>query len=79
MTCVPGEGYIVVYGKNEDGSLEANFLTKGTPSFEQYYIVDESENLVQSLADYDQQLVESKRLYYFIKKMINVDIKLSVF
>lgn len=53
MTCVPGEGYIVVYGKNEDGSLEANFLTKGTPSFEQYYIVDESGNLVQSLADYD--------------------------
>lgn len=34
---------------------------------------------MQSLADYDQQLVESKRLYYFIKKMINADIKLSVF
>ena len=33
-------------GKKEDGSLDANFLTKGTPSFEQYFVLDEDGNLV---------------------------------
>ena len=61
VSCSPGNGYLVVYGQKEDGSLDANFLTKGTPSFEQYYVMDESTGtIIQSLAEYDQQLVESK-------------------
>lgn len=61
VSCAPNNGYLVIYGKKEDGSLDANFLTKGTPSFNEYYIMDEKTGvIVQSLAEYDQQLVDSK-------------------
>ena len=39
--------------KKEDGSLDANFLTKGTPSFAQYYVLDENGEIVESLEEYD--------------------------
>lgn len=61
VSCAPGNGYLVIYGQKEDGSLDANFLTKGTPSFEQYYVMDETTGLiVQPLSEYDRQLMESK-------------------
>lgn len=61
VSCAPNNGYLVIYGQKEDGSLDANFLTKGTPSFSEYYIMDEKTGIiVQSLAEYDQQLTESK-------------------
>ena len=50
----------VIYGKKEDGSLDANFLTKGTPSFEQYYVLGENGEIVQSLHEYDEQLQQMK-------------------
>ena len=33
VKCAPNNGYVIIYGKKKDGSLDANFLTKGTPSF----------------------------------------------
>ena len=59
VTCAPYNGYLVIYGTKEDGSLDANFLTKGTPSFKQYYVVDETGELVQPLEEYDAQLEET--------------------
>ena len=58
VKCAPNNGYVVIYGEKEDGSLDANFLTKGTPSFAQYFVVDNDGNIVQSLEAYDQQLEE---------------------
>ena len=58
VTCAPYNGYIVIYGKREDGSLDANFLTKGTPSFKQYYVLDNEGNLIESLEDYDYRIEE---------------------
>lgn len=55
VTCAPNNGYLVIYGKKEDGSLDANFLTKGTPSFSQYYVLDDNGEIVQSLQEYDDQ------------------------
>ncbi len=55
VTCAPNNGYMVIYGQKEDGSLDANFLTKGTPSFAQYYVLDENGNMVQTLEEYDKQ------------------------
>ena len=59
--CKPGDGYLVIYGKKEDGSLDANFLAKGTPSFEQYYVLDENNKIVESLSDYDARLTKQRQ------------------
>ncbi len=58
VKCAPNNGYVVIYGKKEDGSLDANFLTKGTPSFAQYFVVDQNGNIIQSLEEYDKQFEE---------------------
>ncbi len=55
VKCAPNCGYLVIYGKKEDGSLDANFLTKGTPSFSQYFVLDEHGRFGQSLEEYDMQ------------------------
>ena len=60
VKCAPNNGYVVIYGKKEDGSLDANFLTKGTPSFDQYYVLGENGEIVQSLHEYDEQLQQMK-------------------
>jgi hypothetical protein len=60
VKCAPNNGYIVIYGKREDGSLDANFLTKGTLSFDQYYVLGENGEIVQSLHEYDEQLQQMK-------------------
>ena len=60
VKCAPNNGYVVIYGKKEDGSLDANFLTKGTPSFSQYYVLDENGEIVQSLQEYDDQLQQKQ-------------------
>ena len=59
VQCAPNNGYIVIYGTKEDGSLDANFLTKGTPSFEQYFVLDEDGNIIQTLSEYDEQVSEN--------------------
>lgn len=61
VTCEPGNGYFVIYGMKEDGSLDANFLTKGTPSFNQYFVLDSDGCIIQSLKEYDDNLVENKK------------------
>lgn len=58
VSCAPNNGYLVIYGKKEDGSLDANFLTKGTPSYNQYFVLDEDGNIVESLKEYDMQKEE---------------------
>lgn len=60
VTCKPDNGYLVIYGTKENGSLDANFLTKGTPSFQQYFVLDENNKIIQSLEEYDQNLVIKK-------------------
>lgn len=60
VTCAPNNGYLVIYGKKEDGSLDANFLTKGTPSFKQYYVLNSENKIIQSLEEYDESLVSNK-------------------
>lgn len=60
VTCAPNNGYLVIYGKKEDGSLDANFLTKGTPSFKQYYVLNSENKIIQSLEEYDESLVPNK-------------------
>lgn len=59
VKCAPNNGYVVIYGKKEDGSLDANFLTKGTPSFKQYYVLDENGDIAQTLEEYDSQLQQT--------------------
>ena len=58
VKCAPNNGYVVIYGKKEHGSLDANFLTKGTPSFDQYFVVDKDGNIIQTLEEYDKQFEE---------------------
>ncbi len=59
VQCAPNNGYLVIYGTKEDGSLDANFLTKGTPSFEQYFVLDEEGNIIQTLTEYDEQIQDN--------------------
>ena len=53
--CAPYQGYFIIYGKKEDGSLDANFLEKSTPSFSQYYVLDGNGDFIQTLEEYDDQ------------------------
>ncbi len=59
VKCAPNNGYLVIYGKREDGSLDANFLTIGTPSFSQYYVLDENGEITQSLEEYEEQYTQN--------------------
>lgn len=59
VKCAPNNGYVVIYGQKEDGSLDANFLTKGTPSFSQYYVLDDKGMVLLPLDEYDSKLQES--------------------
>lgn len=60
VKCAPYNGYVVIYGKKEDGTLDANFLTKGTPSFKEYYVLDENGDILESLEEYDSKLQDEK-------------------
>ena len=56
LKCEKENGYIVIYGKKEDGSLDAGILTKGTPSYEKYYVLDENGEIKESLQEHDKEL-----------------------
>ena len=58
--CAPYNGYLVIYGQKKDGSLDANFLTKGTSSFEQYFVVDEKGEFIEPLYEYDMKLTNER-------------------
>ena len=58
VSCACDNGYLIIYGEREDGSLDVNFLTNDTPSFKEYYVLDENNNIVQSLEEYDMKIKE---------------------
>ena len=58
VQCEANNGYIVIYGTKEDGTLDANFLTKGTPSFHEYYVVDQNGKILEALDEYEQKIEE---------------------
>lgn len=53
--CEPNNGYIIIYGRKENGKLDANFISKETPSFKEYYVVDENNEIIDSLEEYDMK------------------------
>ena len=59
QTCKIDEGYLVIHSRNEDGSIDASILAKETPSFEEYYIVNENNEFAETLKEYDESLDES--------------------
>ncbi|MBR2828776.1 MAG: hypothetical protein IKE70_06050 [Bacilli bacterium] len=60
VQCNSNDGYVVIYGIKKDGTLDANFLTKGTPSFYDYYVVDNNGEILESLEKYDQKIEEKR-------------------
>ncbi len=60
-SAAPKNGYLVIYGKKENGQLDANILTVGTPSFANYYVVTEEGKLGETLQEHHNRLVSNKR------------------
>lgn len=54
-----GEAYWVRYGMREDGTPDANILTKSEKSFEQYFLCDSEGNIISSLKDFDFAYTEA--------------------
>ena len=54
-------GYLVIYGVKENGTLDANILTVGTPSFANYYVVTEEGKLGDSLQEYHEKHVQKNK------------------
>ena len=57
----PKNGYLVIYGKKEDGKLDANILTVGTPSFAAYYLVTSDGKMGESLQEHHEKTLKSTR------------------
>lgn len=57
-TAAVENGYLIVYGKKENGSLDANILTVGTPSFDNYYIVTNEGKMGESLKEYHEKTLK---------------------
>lgn len=49
----PGEAYWVLYGENEDGTPDANILTKKEKSYKDYIVCDENGEDIGFLSDID--------------------------
>ena len=54
-------GYLIVYGIKENGQLDANILTVGTPSFANYYVVTEEGKLGETLQKHHDKLPKTTR------------------
>lgn len=54
-------GYLVVYGRKPDGTLDANILTVGTPSFANYYVLNNEGKIDEPLQEYHNKLFSNKR------------------
>ena len=54
-------GYLVIYGIKENGQLDANILTVGTPSFANYYVVTQEGKLGETLQEHHAKLKKPKR------------------
>lgn len=59
-TGFPGECYWVLYGTNEDGTPDANILTKTEKSFKDYLVCDEDGEDLCWLAELDEALNTGK-------------------
>jgi len=57
----PKNGYLVIYGRKENGGLDANILTIGTPSFDNYYLVTKNGKMGESLKEYHQKTIKQNR------------------
>ena len=53
-------GYLIIYGKKDNGQLDANILTVGTPSFDNYFIVDENGKVGEPLKEYHAKTVKKR-------------------
>lgn len=52
-TGFPGKSYWILYGTNEDGSIDANILTKSEKSYKDYIVCDDDGNDLGYLAELD--------------------------
>ena len=52
-TGFPGQAYWIKYGAKEDGSVDANILTKSEKSYKDYIVCDEDGNDIGWLAEID--------------------------
>lgn len=62
-TGFPGESYWILYGKNEDGTPDANILTKTEKSFKDYIVCDEDGTDLGWLSELDEIWSTGKRKY----------------
>ena len=60
--CAPYNGYLVIYSTKKLGSLDVNFLNKDTPSFKEYFVADETGNIIETLEEYDIKMTEQDDL-----------------
>ena len=56
LSCNVKEGYLVIYGQKKDGTMDASLVSKNTPSFKEYYVVDEDGEILETLEEYDLKL-----------------------
>ena len=62
-TGFPGECYWVLYGKNEDGTPDANILTRTEKSFKDYLVCDENGEDLGWLSELDNIWRTGKSTY----------------
>lgn len=62
-TGFPGECYWVLYGKNEDGTPDANILTRTEKSFKDYLVCDENGEDIGWLSELDNIWRTGKNTY----------------
>ena len=62
-TGFPGECYWVLYGKNEDGTPDANILTRTEKSFKDYLVCDENGEDLGWLSELDNIWRTGKAIY----------------
>lgn len=62
-TGFPGECYWILYGINEDGTPDANILTKTEKSFKDYIVCDEDGEDLGWLSELDEIWCSGKRKY----------------
>lgn len=60
-TAATKNGYLVVYGLDKDGKLDANILTVGTPSFAQYYVLTEDGKIGEPLEEHHRKTVNTRK------------------
>ena len=56
-SAAPKNGYLIIYGLKDDGRLDANILTVGTPSFANYFVVTEEGKLGEPLEEHHKKVI----------------------